>query len=224
VNLSDYVDTGLFLDHRALRLHVARRCEGKRFLNLFAYTGSFTVYAAPVEPVRRSPSTSPTRTSTGRGATSRSARSLDRNTSFAEVTSLREIDVLRGENRRFDVIVLDPPSFSNSKNMEGTFDVQRDHVGLVTRCLDLLEPGGELFFSTNKRRFQFGRQELLEIAEERFGGKGRGRSGSRGNPRDQRNSRAANEALDIRKITRLTMPEDFEGTNIHQVWSILRKR
>lgn len=254
VNLSDYVDTGLFLDHRALRLHVARRCEGKRFLNLFAYTGSFTVYAAA------GGASSTVTVDLSNTYIDWARRNLALNAlpgpehEFRRGDVLREIDTLRDEHRRFDVIVLDPPSFSNSKNMDTTFDVQRDHVGLIARCLDLLEPGGELFFSTNKRRFQFGRQEILEIAEERFGGKGRGRggparrgvaredrgrgadSGSGGSSRsdggrgsgrpapDQRTSRAANEVLDVRKITRLTMPEDFDGTNIHQVWSILRKR
>ena len=198
VNLSDYVDTGLFLDHRELRLYVAKRCEGARFLNLFGYTGSFTVYAA--------------------AGGARSTLTLDLSNTYLEWAQenmklnalfaphhefrrcdvLQELDVLVKEGRRFEVIVLDPPSFSNSKNMQTTFDVQRDHLALLTQCLDLLEPGGELIFSTNKRKFQFARQELLDLA--------------------------ANNVSDIRKITKLTMPEDFEGTKIHHVWSIARKR
>lgn len=232
VNLSDYVDTGLFLDHRELRLYVAKRCEGARFLNLFGYTGSFTVYAA--------------------AGGARSTLTLDLSNTYLEWAQenmelnaligphhefrrcdvLQELDVLAREGRRFDVIVLDPPSFSNSKNMQTTFDVQRDHLAILTQCLDLLEPGGELIFSTNKRKFQFDRQELLDRALQRYGSSRRSpsttsagrppRNGS-GSP-TERNNRAANEVLDIRKITKLTMPEDFEGTKIHHVWSIARKR
>jgi 23S rRNA (cytosine1962-C5)-methyltransferase len=151
---------------------------------------------------------------------------------------LQELDTLAREGRHFEVIVLDPPSFSNSKNMQTTFDVQRDHLGVLMQCLDLLAPGGELFFSTNKRKFQFARQELLDLALQRYGSSRRNsaaggthndrrsapprRSDSTGSA--ERNNRAANEVLDIRKITKLTMPEDFEGTKIHHVWSIARKR
>lgn len=217
VNLSDYIDTGLFLDHRELRLHVAKRCEGRRFLNLFAYTGSFSVYAA--------------------AAGARSTLSLDLSNTyldwarrnmelnmlmgpeheFRRCDVLSELGRLRAEGRRFDVIVLDPPSFSNSKNMDRTLDVQRDHVGLITDCLALLEPGGELFFSTNMRRFNFGRQEVLDAARNLSADRRPGGS-------QPRASRAANEVVEVRKLTKLTMPEDFRDTRIHQAWSILRKR
>ncbi|HKK49092.1 MAG TPA: class I SAM-dependent methyltransferase [Alkalispirochaeta sp.] len=233
VNLSDYVDTGLFLDHRELRLYVAKRCEGARFLNLFGYTGSFTVYAA--------------------AGGARSTLTLDLSNTYLEWAQenmklnaligphhefrrcdvLQELKVLAAEGRRFDVIVLDPPSFSNSKNMQTTFDVQRDHLSVLAQCLDLLEPGGELIFSTNKRKFQFNRQELLDLAAARAPKPRRKPTSPRGPDRSsrppsagtaERNNRAANEVIDIRKITKLTMPEDFEGTKIHHVWSIARKR
>ena len=229
VNLSDYIDTGLFLDHRELRLHVAKRCAGKRFLNLFGYTGSFTVYAA--------------------AGGARSTLTLDLSNTyldwarenlelnalmgpeheFRRVDVLRELDALREEGRRFDIIVLDPPSFSNSKNMDRTFDVQRDHAEVILDCIELLDRGGELFFSTNKRKFQFDRQRILDEAETRFSGRRGG--GGRRQARDtregggrERANRAANDAVDIRKITKLTMPEDFQDTRIHQVWSIVRKQ
>ena len=217
VNLSDYIDTGLFLDHRELRLHVAKRCRGRRFLNLFAYTGSFTVYAA--------------------AAGARSTLSLDLSNTYLEWAArnmelnalmgpehefrrcdvLSELTRLREENRRYDVIVLDPPSFSNSKNMNGTLDIQRDHVRLISDCLALLEPGGELFFSTNMRTFSFGRQEVLAAARNLSADR-------RPSPSETSGSRAANEALEIRKLTKLTMPEDFRDTRIHQVWSLVRKQ
>jgi 23S rRNA (guanine2445-N2)-methyltransferase / 23S rRNA (guanine2069-N7)-methyltransferase len=190
VNLSDYLDTGLFLDHRALRLHVAKRCPDKRVLNLFAYTGSFTVYA--VAGGARSTVT----VDLSNTYMDWAKENLVLNGLFAPGHEFRRADVLkeignlRRERRKFDIIVLDPPSFSNSKSMEGTFDIQRDHPQLIRDCLALLDRGGELFFSTNKRRFQLDKKEI-----ERTGAK-------------------------ITKLTKLTMPEDFQGTNIHQVWGI----
>jgi 23S rRNA (cytosine1962-C5)-methyltransferase len=188
VNLSDYVDTGLFLDHRDLRLYVAKGVTGKRLLNLFAYTGSFTVYAAAAGASSTvTIDLSNTYISWGKENMELNALA-GREHEFRRGDVLKEINNLRKEHRHFDVIVLDPPSFSNSKNMEGTFDVQRDHVGLINECLGLLAPGGRIIFSTNKRRFQFHRQEL--------------------------------ESGEIKKLTKLTMPEDFRDTNIHQAWSI----
>ena len=194
VNLSDYIDTGLFLDHRDLRLYVAKGVAHQRVLNLFAYTGSFTVYAAAAGAAS-TVTVDLSNTYINWARTNMQLNALDApNHEFRRGDVLEEMETLRREGRRFDAIVLDPPSFSNSKNMRDTFDVQRDHVGLINRCIDLLDPaprGGHparVIFSTNKRRFQFHRQEL--------------------------------NAGEIRKLTKLTMPEDFAGTNIHQVWSI----
>ena len=190
VNLSDYIDTGLFLDHRALRLHVAKRCADKRVLNLFAYTGSFTVYA--VAGGARSTVT----VDLSNTYIDWARENLVLNGLFAPGHEFRRADVLqeiqnlRREGRKFDIIILDPPSFSNSKSMDGTFDVQRDHVAIIRDCLTLLDRGGELFFSTNKRRFQLNYKEL------------------------------ETHGVKVTKLTKLTMPEDFTGTNIHQVWGI----
>lgn len=190
VNLSDYLDTGLFLDHRALRMHVAKRCAHKRVLNLFAYTGSFTVYAV-AGGARSTVTVDLSNTYTDWAKENLVLNGLfTPGHEFRRADVLKEIGNLRREKRTFDIIVLDPPSFSNSKSMEGTFDVQRDHLRLIKDCLALLDRGGELFFSTNKRRFQLDRQGI-----ERSGAK-------------------------ITKLTKLTMPEDFLGTNIHQVWGI----
>ena len=225
VNLSDYVDTGLFLDHRDLRLHVAKRCADARFLNLFAYTGSFTVYAA-AGGARSSVTIDLSNTYTEWARKNMELNGLaGPNHEIRRADVLRELDNLVQENRRFDVIVLDPPSFSNSKNMDATFDVQRDHAELIGTALRILEPGGELFFSTNKRKFQFQRQEILDNAAAlRGGAPPQGADGLRSDRRGDSSSRAANEALEIRKITKLTMPEDFVGTHIHQAWSLVRKR
>lgn len=188
VNLSDYIDTGLFLDHRLLRVWVARRATGKRVLNLFCYTGSFTVYAAAAG-ARSTLSVDLSNTYLEWARANMVANGLaGPEHEFRRADVLAEIDALRRAGSRFELIVLDPPTFSNSKKMQTTFDVQRDHRELINRCLELLSPGGILVFSTNRRRFQF--------------------------------DRAGITSEDIRKLTKLTMPEDFAGSNIHQAWSI----
>ena len=225
VNLSDYIDTGLFLDHRMLRLHVAKRCAEKRVLNLFGYTGSFTVYAA-AGGARSTLTVDLSNTYLDWARDNLKLNALiGPEHEFRRADVVQEVDRLAAEKRRFDVIILDPPSFSNSKNMDGTFDVQRDHALLIERCLTLLPPGGELFFSTNKRKFRFERQEILAAAQKQISAGDRRRGSHPPTPdHKQRASRAANDAIDVRKITKLTMPDDFVGTNIHQVWSIVRKR
>lgn len=153
VNLTDYLDTGLFLDHRLTRARVREEAAGKRVLNLFAYTGSFSVYAAA-------------------GGASRVVTADLSNTYLQwagrnlllngfddrEKYPLIQADVLallgQLEPGSFDLIVMDPPTFSNSKKMEGFLDIQRDHVQLINQCLQLLSPGGILYFSTNARKFQ----------------------------------------------------------------------
>lgn len=190
VNLSDYLNTGLFLDHRELRMHVAKRCANKRVLNLFAYTGSFTAYAI-AGGARSTVTVDLSRTYLDWAKENLRLNGLfTAGHEFRRADVIQEIENLRNEGRRFDLIILDPPSFSNSKNMETTLDIQRDHVTLIMDCLALLDPGGELIFSTNKRRFQFRRQELQD------------------------------RGVEISSLTKLTMPEDFQGTNIHHVWSL----
>jgi len=154
VNLDAYLDTGLFLDHRNTRRMVRERASGKRFLNLFAYTGSFTVYAAGGGAV--------TSTTVDMSNTYQdwSRRNFALNSMDPDAHRLIRADVFqflgeateRGE--RHDLIVMDPPSFSNSKKMQGVLDVQRDHVELIEGCLRLLSDDGELFFSNNRRGFK----------------------------------------------------------------------
>lgn len=151
VNLDAYLDTGLFLDHRNMRKMVGDRARGKRFLNLFAYTGSFTVYAAKGGAV--------------------SSTTVDLSNTYLEWAKknflLNEIDInknillrsdvkafLEEDGKEYDLIVLDPPTYSNSKKMEGDFDVQRDHVRMIGQCMALLAPQGELFFSCNLKSFR----------------------------------------------------------------------
>ena len=160
INLDTYLDTGLFLDHRPMRARVAetieRRAEagaGTSFLNLFAYTGSFTVYAARAGASR---SITIDLSNTYQAWT---GRNFELNGIDSRRNVLVRADVLAWlaaavtAPERFDVIVLDPPSFSNSKKMDGVLDLQRDHARLVTQCHGLLADGGDLFFSTNLRSF-----------------------------------------------------------------------
>jgi 23S rRNA G2069 N7-methylase RlmK/C1962 C5-methylase RlmI len=191
VNLSDYLDTGLFLDHRETRALVGKLSSGKRVLNLFGYTGSFTVYAA------------------GGGATSSvtvdlSATYLDwakRNflvngmdlgrhrIERADALAFLRAPHAAQEHGEFDLIVLDPPTFSNSKRMRGTLDVDRDHPWLIGQALGRLrknhagklQPGCALLFSCNHRRFKLRTGDLpLNLG-----------------------------AFEIRDLTQETLPRDF---------------
>jgi 23S rRNA (guanine2445-N2)-methyltransferase / 23S rRNA (guanine2069-N7)-methyltransferase len=163
VNLDDYLDTGLFLDHRLTRARLRERAGGARFLNLFCYTGSASVYAA--------------------SGGARSTLSIDLSNSYldwaAQNFRLNGLDPAQhrleradcrewlrnaataaagvgagGAAASFDLIFLDPPTFSNSKRMHGVLDVQRDHPELIGQCMRLLAPGGLLLFSTNAQRFR----------------------------------------------------------------------
>jgi 23S rRNA (cytosine1962-C5)-methyltransferase len=154
VNLEAYLDTGLFLDHRALRAIVRERAAGKRVLNLFAYTGSFTVYAAAGGAVA-SQSVDLSNTYLDWAARNLAANGVDsRRHQLIRADVVRWLEIAHDERRRYDLIVLDPPAFSTSKAMAGTLDVQRDHAALVASVRGLLAPGGELYFSANLRTFR----------------------------------------------------------------------
>lgn len=150
VNLKDYLDTGLFLDHRPVRKLIQERANGKRFLNLFCYTATATAHA-------------------GEGG-ARSSLSIDMSNTYTEWArrniELNEfsdrdhkveradcIEWLRRSEEKFDLIFMDPPTFSNSKKMSEILDIQRDHGDLLRLAMDRLSKGGELIFSNNYRRF-----------------------------------------------------------------------
>lgn len=152
VNLHDYLDTGLFLDHRIVRLDIAARARGKRFLNLFCYTATATVHAAlGGASYTDSVDLSSTYLDWGR-------KNLALN-GFSETQHrLQRADVLewlRTCNKRYDLILLDPPTFSNSKKMQDVLDIQRDHCELIHQVMGRLEPDGLLIFSNNHRKFTF---------------------------------------------------------------------
>ena len=152
VNFTDYLDTGLFLDHRPTRALIQQLAKGKRFLNLFAYTGAATVHAV----VGGASATTTVDMSATYLAWARRNLALngfsDRKHEFIQADCLVWLD--EEKQRRFDLIFLDPPTFSNSKRMEYTLDVQRDHVALIQSAVKLLDRGGVLLFSNNYRNFK----------------------------------------------------------------------
>ena len=149
VNLTDYIDTGLFLDHRPMRLRIAREAAGKRFLNLFCYTATVTVHAA------RAGARSTTSVDLSKTYLDWARRNLALN-GLSERQRLEQADVmawLEADREEYDLIFIDPPTFSNSKRMEGVFDVQRDHAVLLDLAMARLAKGGTLYFSNNFRKF-----------------------------------------------------------------------
>jgi 23S rRNA G2069 N7-methylase RlmK/C1962 C5-methylase RlmI len=152
VNLSDYVDTGLFLDHRITRARAAAE-PARTMLNLFAYTGAFSVYAGAAGMQTTTVDLSNTYLEWA-------AENLALNRLTGEIirADVREFLVdARRAGRRWDLVVVDPPTFSNSKRMDGTWDVQRDHAALLGDVLAVCS--GVVWFSTNRRRFK------LELAD-----------------------------------------------------------
>lgn len=161
-NLNDYLDTGLFLDHRKTRQLVAAISKGKSVLNLFAYTCSFSVHAA-VKGAVFTKSVDLSNTYTNWGRENLLLNSLDPKKNVvqrADCMKFLEREVKSGE--KYDIIVIDPPTISRSKKMEEMFDVQKDYVFLLKHALKLLEEGGVIFFSTNSKRFQFDKSLFSE--------------------------------------------------------------
>lgn len=159
VNLRDYLDTGLFLDHRETRRLVASMAPGKRLLNLFAYTCSFSVHAALAgAALTKSVDLSNTYTEWGRDNFHLNALPSQKNLIIREDC----LKFLLEERDIYDLIVIDPPTISRSKKMERLFDVQLDYISLIKKALKLLSIGGTLFFSTNSRKFTFDEQLFPE--------------------------------------------------------------
>ena len=159
VNLSDYLDTGLFLDHRDTRKMVQQNSEGRKVLNLFAYTGSFSVYAAAGKAAEV------VTVDLSNTYLDWAKRNMELN-GFSDEAKYRYVhaDVKQYlpqlQAGYFDIIVMDPPTFSNSQRMEEVLDIQRDHAGLINNCLAAMKPGGRLYFSTNARTFQLDKEKI----------------------------------------------------------------
>ncbi|WP_062326593.1 class I SAM-dependent methyltransferase [Treponema endosymbiont of Eucomonympha sp.] len=198
-NLGRYLDTGIFLDHRPLRKLLAETACGKTVLNLFCYTGAFSVYAASggaasVDSVDMSNAYLETARQNMR------LNGLGENAAFHRADVLRFVQAAREAHKTWDIIVVDPPTFSNSKKMRGTLDLNADWAFLVGDCVALLNEGGTLYFSTNSKRLKFDADTLREQTAVAARGKV--------------------STLDITEITASTIPEDFVGTKPHRVWSV----
>jgi 23S rRNA (guanine2445-N2)-methyltransferase / 23S rRNA (guanine2069-N7)-methyltransferase len=193
VNLDDYLDTGLFLDHRDARRLIGQLAEGRHMLNLFGYTGTASCYAAS------GGARSTTTIDLSKTYLDWAQRNLSLNGFGGKRHQMIQADCLdwlakaRAYQGYFGLIFLDPPTFSTSKRMRQSFDVERDQVELIRAALALLAPDGELVFSTNKRRFRFDEQAL----------------------------RDADPTLVIDDISAQTLPKDFSrNPHIHRCWRI----
>jgi 23S rRNA (guanine2445-N2)-methyltransferase / 23S rRNA (guanine2069-N7)-methyltransferase len=154
VNFTDYLDTGLFLDHRMTRARLRDAAAGKRFLNLFAYTGSATVYAAAGR-ARETTTVDMSATYLEWAQNNLAVNGFSGgNHELIRDDCIAWLETAVAERRVYDLIFLDPPTFSNSKRMEDVLDVQRDHAALIDRCMALLSRGGKLVFSNNAQKFR----------------------------------------------------------------------
>ncbi|HEY1076191.1 MAG TPA: bifunctional 23S rRNA (guanine(2069)-N(7))-methyltransferase RlmK/23S rRNA (guanine(2445)-N(2))-methyltransferase RlmL [Fontimonas sp.] len=179
VNYDDYLDTGLFLDHRPIRQRIQREAAGKHFLNLFCYTGAATVHAAVggaastlsidlsntyLEWAQRNLNENDIRSYVYDRAPAADADIATHALVRADCRDWLAANAQLDDALQFDLIFLDPPTFSNSKKMEGTLDIQRDHGELIRHCMALLAPQGTLYFSTNRRGFKLD-AELAGVAQ-----------------------------------------------------------
>jgi 23S rRNA (guanine2445-N2)-methyltransferase / 23S rRNA (guanine2069-N7)-methyltransferase len=190
VNLWQYLDTGLFLDHRKTRQIVAKKAKGKTVLNLFAYTGSVSVQAA----LHGASAVTTVDMSKTYLAWAQDNFTLNNLTGdqyqFVQADCL---EWLKKNTQAYDVVFIDPPTFSNSKRMEDSFDVQRDYLEVLRDALPSLAPGGEIIFTNNKRKFKMDFEAL-----ERLG-------------------------LTAKPMSEITRDQDFKrNIHIHNSWQITR--
>jgi 23S rRNA (cytosine1962-C5)-methyltransferase len=151
INLRDYLDTGLFLDHRLTRKMIRGEAASKRVLNLFCYTGSFSVFAA-AGGAKKVDSVDLSKTYLNWAELNFSLNSLlDHHHHFIHADVKQWLS--SGIRDRYDLVVMDPPTFSNSKRMEDFLDIQRDHALLINQVLGIMAKDGVLYFSTNSRKF-----------------------------------------------------------------------
>jgi 23S rRNA (cytosine1962-C5)-methyltransferase len=191
VNLSDYLDVGLFLDHRPTRLSVQQRAAGKRVLNLFSYTGAFSVHARAGGAVRTTTvDMSKTYLEWYARNLALNGHALDAAHTAVHADCLQWLEAGPAADERYDIVVCDPPTFSNSKRMKAdSFAIDRDHALLLGWIARFVAPGGEVFFSTNSRSFE------LDPA-------------------------AVPAGFGCHEISHRSVPEDFRNRKIHRCWRL----
>ena len=200
VNLSAYLDTGLFFDHRILREKVRAEAEHKRVLNLFCYTGAFSVYAAAGN-ARQVDSVDLSAPYLNRAQKNMALNGFTDKARFSfirsDVPTFLKNASPSAPQKKWDIIVLDPPTFSNSKKTGNVLDINRDWPLLCSLCLNRLERGGKLYFSTNSKTLHFDENKILQE---------RGASGI--------------SKIGVSDISAHTIPEDFRNKRIHRCWLI----
>ncbi|MCE9684727.1 bifunctional 23S rRNA (guanine(2069)-N(7))-methyltransferase RlmK/23S rRNA (guanine(2445)-N(2))-methyltransferase RlmL [Shewanella sp. AS16] len=188
LNLTGYLDTGLFLDHRLTRKLVGEKAKGRKVLNLFSYTGSASVHAG-LGGAKSVTTVDMSNTYINWAKDNFALNGLQgKQYEFVQADCLQWI---RDCQQSYDLIFIDPPTFSNSKRMEDSFDVQRDHVELLTSLVKLLSPQGELIFSNNKRKFKMDVEALAKLK------------------------------IQVTNIDAMTLPLDYKrNPHIHNTWLI----
>ncbi len=204
IDLTSYLDTGLFFDHRPLRSIVRETASKKSVLNLFCYTGSFSVYAAEggakkVESVDLSNTylTIAKNNMDLNGFSDKNAYIYTRQ-DVIEFLKEKAVKAKAGELKEdeyYDMIILDPPTFSNSKNTYNVLDINKDWPKLCKYCLNILAPGGILYFSTNSTKLSFDKSLLPQAT-------------------------VKNKVIMITDMTESSIPKDFEGTKCHKLWEL----
>lgn len=210
INLNSYLDNGLFFDHRPLRAIIRETCSNKSVLNLFCYTGSFSVYAAggnakSVESVDLSNTylnwAKENMESNGFSDRKKYIYTRQDCMEFLKEKAVSQKAVIAGtadadtkaKAKTYDIIILDPPTFSNSKNTYNVLDINKDWPQLVKDCLNILNPMGTLYFSTNSERLKFDRQAVPQAT-------------------------ISGCTISCEEITPETIPNDYSGNKPHRVW------
>jgi 23S rRNA (guanine2445-N2)-methyltransferase / 23S rRNA (guanine2069-N7)-methyltransferase len=189
VNLQDYLDTGLFLDHRPVRLKIGNMAKGKDFLNLFCYTATASVHAA-LGGAKSTTSVDMSNTYLAWGEKNFAENGIKGQHQFIQQDCIKW---LQHAHEMYDLIFIDPPTFSNSKRMSDVFDVQDDHVALLTSASERLNEGGEIIFSNNKRNFKLDIEAMKALG------------------------------FYIKDISKASIPEDFKrNAKIHQCWILTK--
>ena len=197
INRSDYVDVGLFLDHRPLRMQLAKEAQNKTILNLFCYTASFSIHAF-LGGANAVCSVDSSKTALLWAEENMKLNGIKDTHKFvlknAEVISFLDTAIEKGQ--KWDIIICDPPTFSNSKRWKGFFDVNRDYINLCCKCIKVLQKDGILYFSSNSKRLKFDEKTLKETS---------------------------GESLFIKDISQLSIPLDFKNKKIHKAWKIKKE-
>lgn len=201
INLGSYLDTGLFFDHRPLRAKIREISNGKRVLNLFCYTGSFSVYAAQggakyVESLDLSNTylcwaRENLENNGFKGRNYVFTKTDVISWLYSAVKNLPSEEENEKAQEKFDIIILDPPTFSNSKSTANVLDINRDWPKMVEQCIKLLNPKGLLYFSSNSSHIIFDREKIPQ-----------------------------KDRISVKDITLESIPKDFEGSRCHKAWEI----